>query len=293
MKKLIQKANVLIEALPYIRNFYGKTFVIKLGGAAQKEDALLHAFAEDVALLNFIGIRPVVVHGGGPKINDMMKKLGMEPNFVHGHRVTDSETMDIVEMVLGGLVNKEIVALINSKGGRAVGLSGKDGGLIKAKKKKLKLGLDDDMDQKLIDLGLVGQVTEVNPEVLATLDKGGFIPVISPVGVGAKGETLNINGDDITSAVAASLDAEKLIYLTDVEGVKDKKGKIISTVSKAQAKRFISSKTITGGMIPKVQGALDGLKNGVAKAHIIDGRVPHCLLLEIFTQEGIGTQITP
>ncbi len=292
MKKLIQKANVLIEALPYIRNFYGKTFVIKLGGAAQKKDELLHAFAEDVALLNFIGIRPVVVHGGGPKISAMMERLGMKPSFVHGHRVTDPETMDIVEMVLGGLVNKEIVALINSKGGRAVGLSGKDGGLIKAKKKKLKLGLDDDIDKTLVDLGLVGQVTEVNPELLATLDMDGFIPVISPVGVGEKGETLNINGDDITSAVASSLGAEKLIYLTDVEGVKDKKGKVITTVSKAQAKRLISSKTIKGGMIPKVQAALDAIKNGVSKAHIIDGRVPHSLLLEIFTPEGIGTQIT-
>ncbi|KKM20821.1 hypothetical protein LCGC14_1641610 [marine sediment metagenome] len=165
MKKLIEKANVLIEALPYIRNFYGKTFVIKLGGAAQKDNALLHTFAEDVSLLNFIGIRPVVVHGGGPKISSMMKRVGLKPSFVHGHRVTDSETMDIVEMVLG-LVNKEIVALINSKGGRAVGLSGKDGGLIKAKKKKLKLGLDDEMDKKLVDLGLVGQVTEVNPKYL-------------------------------------------------------------------------------------------------------------------------------
>ena len=291
MKKLIEKANVLIEALPYIRNFYGKTFVIKLGGAAQKDNALLHTFAEDVSLLNFIGIRPVVVHGGGPKISSMMKRVGLKPSFVHGHRVTDSETMDIVEMVLG-LVNKEIVALINSKGGRAVGLSGKDGELIKAKKKKLKLDLDVEMDKKLVDLGLVGQVTEVNPEVLATLDKDGFIPVISPVGVGTKGETLNINGDDITSAVAGALGAEKLIYLTDVDGIKDSKGKNISTVGKARAKKLISSKTIKGGMIPKVQAALDALKNGVSKAHIIDGRVPHCLLLEIFTQEGIGTEIT-
>lgn len=291
MKKLIEKANVLIEALPYIRNFYGKTFVIKLGGAAQKEGALLQTFAEDVSLLNFIGIRPVVVHGGGPKISSMMKRLGMKPSFVHGHRVTDSETMDIVEMVLG-LVNKEIVALINSTGGRAVGLSGKDGGLIKAKKKKLKLGLDNEMDKKLVDLGLVGQVTGVVPEVLDTLDKDGFIPVISPVGVGTKGETLNINGDDITSAVAGALGAEKLIYLTDVDGIKDSKGKNISTVGKARAKKLISSKTIKGGMIPKVQAALDAIKDGVSKAHIIDGRVPHCLLLEIFTQEGIGTEIT-
>jgi acetylglutamate kinase len=292
MDKLIEKAGVLIEALPYIRNFYGKTFVIKLGGSAQKDEALLHAFAEDVSLLNFIGIRPVVVHGGGPKISAMMERLGMVPNFVHGHRVTDADTMDVVEMVLGGLVNKEIVSLINSKGGRAVGLSGKDGGLIKAKKKKLKIAGNEELEQNFVDLGLVGQVTEVNPEVLASLDNSGFIPVISPVGVGPKGETLNINGDDITSAVASSLNAEKLIYLTDVEGVKDKKGKIISTVSKAKAKSMISSKTISGGMIPKVQAALDGIKGGVNKAHIIDGRVAHSLLLEIFTPEGIGTEIT-
>lgn len=282
----------MIEALPYIRTFFGKTFVIKLGGAAQKDQALLHTFAEDVALMNFIGIRPVVVHGGGPKISAMMQRLGLEPNFVHGHRITDSDTMDIVEMVLGGLVNKEIVALINSKGASAVGLSGKDGGLIKAKKKKLKVAPGSDIDQNFVDLGLVGQVTEVNPAILKTLDNDGFIPVISPVGVNAKGETLNINGDDITSAVAGALKAEKIIYLTDVEGIKDSKGKIISTVSKAQAKRLMSAKTISGGMIPKAQAALDALKQGVLKAHIIDGRVPHCLLLEIFTQEGIGTEIT-
>jgi acetylglutamate kinase len=293
MKEYIEKAQVLIESLPYIRSFYGKTFVIKLGGAAQKDQNLINAFAEDVSLLNFVGIRPIVVHGGGPKISAMMERMGKSPSFVHGHRVTDEETMDIVEMVLGGLVNKEIVALINKKGGRAVGLSGKDGGLIKAKKKKLKLGPGTDVDKEFVDLGLVGEVTEVNVEVLDALDKSDFIPVISPVGVSPKGQTLNINGDDITSAVASTMKAEKLIYLTDVDGITDSKGKTISTLTKTRAKRLITSKTISGGMIPKVQSSLKAIEGGVGKVHIIDGRVPHCLLLEIFTHEGVGTLITP
>lgn len=291
MKKLIEKAEVLIEALPYIRKFYGKTFVIKYGGAAQKEEELKEAFAEDVALLNFIGIRPVIVHGGGPKISATMEQMGKKAEFVHGHRVTDQETMDIVEMVLGGLVNKQIVSLINSKGGRAVGLSGKDGDLIKAKKKKLK---DPGAQQptELIDIGLVGEVTEVNASVLEALDKSGFIPVISPVGVGKKGETFNINADDITAAIAKSIGAEKLIYLTDVDGVKDKKGKSIGTLSKSEAKKLMKSKAITGGMLPKVDTAVSAIDSGVGKVHIVDGRIPHCLLLEIFTDKGIGTEIT-
>jgi len=292
MKKLVEKANVLIEALPYIRKFSGKTFVIKLGGAAQKDTALMEAFAEDVVLMNFIGIRPVIVHGGGPKINAMMKRMGKVPSFVQGHRVTDEETMDIVEMVLGGLVNKEIVALINKKGGQAVGLSGKDGGLISAKKKKLKVNSDTDIAREFIDLGLVGQVTKVNAEVLSALDASGFIPVISPVGVDTKGQTLNINGDDITSAIAGALKAEKLIYLTDVDGIKDSKSKNIATLTKSRAQRMIKGKTISGGMIPKAQASLDAIKKGVQKVHIVDGRVAHCLLLEIFTDKGIGTEIT-
>lgn len=288
MQDLIKKANILIEALPYIQSFFGKTFVIKYGGAAQEQEDLKKAFAQDVVLLNYIGIRPIVVHGGGPKISRTMELMGKKPSFVHGHRVTDTETMDIVEMVLGGLINKEIVTLINSHGGRAVGLSGKDDSMIKAKKKKLKVA-----DKKeLLDIGLVGQVVEVNPSVINALDKDGFIPVIAPVGVGAEGETYNINGDDITAAVAAAVKAEKIIYLTDVDAIRDAKGKDIKTITKAQAKKLIASGTISGGMVPKVSAALDALDGGVRKAHIINGRVPHCLLLEIFTNEGVGTEIT-
>jgi acetylglutamate kinase len=288
MKKLIEKANVLIEALPYIRSFYGKTFVIKYGGAAQTDESLKLAFAEDVVLLNFIGIRTVIVHGGGPMINKTMEKMGKVPSFVHGHRVTDEETMDIVEMVLGGLINKQIVALINGQGGRAVGLSGKDGGMIKAKRKKVKR---DASNEDLIDVGLVGEVEEVSPKVLQSLDKEGFIPVISPVGVGPKGETLNINADYMAASVASALGAEKLIFLTDVPGIKDKKGKVLETLTRASAKKMTAAGAISGGMLPKVTAALDALANGVKKSHIVDGRVPHCLLIEIFTHKGLGTEI--
>lgn len=287
MKELIDKAGVLIEALPYIRSFFGKTFVIKYGGAAQTDATLKKAFAEDVVLLNFIGIRPVIVHGGGPMINETMQKMGKAPNFVHGHRVTDSETMDIVEMVLGGLINKNIVSLINGQGGRAVGLSGKDGGMITAKRKKLKRGSGDD----LLDIGLVGEVVEVNPRVLQSLDKEGFVPIISPIGVGPEGETLNINADFMASSIAGALRAEKLIFLTDVPGIKDKKGKVVETLTQSRAKRMMSSGAIAGGMIPKVTAAIDALAGGVKKTHIVDGRVPHCLLLEIFTRKGLGTEI--
>ena len=290
MKKLIEKANVLIEALPYIRSFYGRTFVIKYGGAAQTDEALKKAFAEDVVLLSFIGIRPVVVHGGGPMINATLKKMGKSPSFVRGQRVTDPETMDIVEMVLGGLINKQIVSLINGQGGRAVGLSGKDGGLIAARRKKLKGGTRGE-EGDIVDMGLVGEVTGVDPDLLKSLDADGFIPVISPIGVGVKGETLNINADAMASAVAGAVGAEKLIYLTDVPGIKDKRGRVMETISRAQAKRHISSGTIKGGMVPKVTSALQALKSGVGKTHIVDGRVPHCLLLEIFTRQGLGTEI--
>lgn len=287
MKELVEKANVLIEALPYIRSFYGKTFVIKYGGAAQTEEPLKKAFAEDIVLLSYIGIRPVIVHGGGPQISSMMEKMGKKPAFLHGHRVTDQETMDIVEMVLGGLINKRIVSLINGAGGRAVGLSGKDGGLIKAKKKTLK----SPAGQEEIDVGLVGQVTEVIPDAIVSLEKEGFIPVIAPVGVGPKGETLNINADDMSAAVAASLKAEKLIFLTDVAGVMDKTGAVMPAITRAMHLKLIKSKTIAGGMIPKVQASMNALAAGVGKAHIIDGRIPHSLLLEIFTREGVGTEI--
>ncbi|HXX56556.1 MAG TPA: acetylglutamate kinase [Thermodesulfovibrionales bacterium] len=290
MKHLVEKANILVEALPYIRNFYGKTVVIKYGGAAQVEDALKNSFAQDVVLLSFIGIRPVIVHGGGPKISHMMKKMGKEPTFVEGQRVTDRETMDIVEMVLGGLINKEIVALINSHGGRAVGLSGKDGGLIRAKKKLLKKPAKKGREET-IDIGLVGEVESVDPAILDSLEKPGFIAVISPIGVGAKGEAYNINADYVASSIASSLKAEKLMLLTDVEGIKDSEGKILSTLDKRDIMELIGEKVISGGMLPKVQACTRALDAGVKKTHIIDGRVPHCLLLEIFTKKGIGTEI--
>jgi acetylglutamate kinase len=290
MNDIITKAEVLIEALPYIRNFYGKTFVIKYGGAAQVKAELKESFAKDIVMLNFIGIRTAIVHGGGPKISAMMEKMGKKPKFVQGQRVTDEETMDIVEMVLGGLVNKEIVSLINSHGGKAVGLSGKDGGLIKAKKKLIK-NSDRTGVEEIIDLGLVGEVTNIDPQILISLKNEGFIPVVSPVGVGPKGETLNINADYVAAAVAAALKAEKFILLTDVPGILDRNEKIISTLKKTQIKKLVENGTITGGMLPKVQACLKALEGGVAKTHIIDGRIPHCLLIEIFTKEGIGTEI--
>lgn len=291
MKEIIAKANVLIEALPYIRNFYGKIFVIKYGGAAQVEESLKDAFAQDISLLSFIGIRPVIVHGGGPKISSMMEKMGKKPEFIQGQRVTDKETMDIVEMVLGGLVNKEIVSLINKHGGKAIGLSGKDGELIKAKKKVVKKTPVDTTIEEVIDLGLVGEVTEINSQVLESLEKEGFIPVISPIGIGQHGETLNINADYVSSAIASKLKSEKLILLTDVPGIKDKKGDTISTLTGKDIKKLLSNSTISGGMIPKVNACMKAIEGGVAKTHIIDGRILHCLLLEIFTKEGIGTEI--
>jgi len=291
MKEIIRKAEVLIDALPYIRNFYGKTLVIKYGGAAQTKDELKESFSQDIAMLNFIGIRTVIVHGGGPKISATMEKMGKKPEFVHGQRVTDQETMDIVEMVLGGLVNKEIVSLINKHGGKAVGLSGKDGGLIRAHKKIIKNITPETGVSEIVDLGLVGEVTAIDPAVLDGLEKNGFIPVISPIGVGPLGETLNINADYVASAVAAALKAEKLILLTDVAGLLDKSGTVISTLKKSQISRLVKNGTITGGMLPKVQACTRALDEGVNKTHIVDGRIPHCLLLEIFTKEGIGTEI--
>lgn len=291
MKTIIEKANVLIEALPYIRKFYGKTFVIKYGGAAMVEDKLKDAFAQDIVLLSFIGIRPVIVHGGGPKINKIMEQMGKKPTFIHGQRVTDKETIDIVEMVLGGLINKEIVSLINSHGGRAIGLSGKDGNLIKAKKKVIRKISPETGVSEIIDLGLVGEVEKVNPGIIVSIDKDGFIPVIAPISSGRKNETLNINADYVAGMIANELKAEKLILLTDVEGIKDKKNKLLSALDGKKIKALISNKTISGGMIPKVQACQNALKGGVRKTHIIDGRIPHALLLEVFTEEGIGTEI--
>ena len=291
MKTLIEKANVLNEALPYIRKFYGKTFVIKYGGAAMVEDKLKDIFAQDIVLLNFIGIKPVIVHGGGPMINEIMKKMGKKPTFIHGQRVTDKETIDIVEMVLGGLINKEIVALINSHGGRAIGLSGKDGSLINAKKKVVKKLSADTGASEIIDLGLVGEVEKINPSIILSIEKDGFIPVIAPIGAGRKNETLNINADYVAGAVASALKAEKLILLTDTQGIMDKNKKLISTLDKTKIKALVSKNIISGGMLPKIQACQNAIAGGVKKTHIIDGRIPHALLLEIFTQKGIGTEI--
>lgn len=291
MQKLIEKAKVLIESLPYIQKFSGKTIVIKYGGNAMVEEGLKKNFALDVILMKHIGINPVVVHGGGPQIGEVMRKMGMEPCFVEGFRVTDSETMSVVEMVLVGRINKEIVNLINMQGGKAVGLGGKDGGLIKGRKKTLKKQEKKDQPPEIIDIGMVGEVEEINPEIIDTLDKSGFIPVIAPVGVGSEGETYNINADLVAGKIADALSAEKLVLLTDVEGVKDGEGKLISSLSVDDALKLIEARIIKEGMIPKVQCCIEALECGVSKTHIIDGRVEHALLLEIFTDRGIGTQI--
>jgi len=291
MKKNIEKANILIESLPYIRKFSGKTFVIKYGGAAMVDDKLKDAFAQDIVLLNFIGIKPVIVHGGGPKINSIMEKMGKKPTFVQGQRVTDEETVDIVEMVLGGLVNKQIVSLINNHGGLAIGLSGKDGNLIKAKKKIIRKLSPETGVPEIIDLGLVGEVVKINPRVLDTIDESGFIPVIAPISAGKKTDTLNINADYVAGEIASALKAEKLILLTDTEGILDKKNTLISTLNAKKIKSLIANGTISGGMLPKVQACQNAISSKVGKTHIIDGRTPHALLLEIFTEEGIGTEI--
>ncbi|MGE5301093.1 MAG: acetylglutamate kinase [Acidobacteriota bacterium] len=291
MEEIIRKAEILVDALPYIRNFYGKTFVIKYGGAAQTKDDLKETFAKDVVMLNYIGIRTVIVHGGGPKISATMERMGKKPEFVNGQRVTDRETMDIVEMVLGGLINKEIVSLINRHGGKAVGLSGKDGNLLLAQKKMIKKATPETGVEEIVDLGLVGEVTSVDPSVIEGLDKNGFIPVVSPIGVGPNGETLNINADFVASSIASALKAEKLMLLTDVPGLLDAKGNIISTIKKARIDKLVKDGTISGGMLPKVMACMNAILNGVGKTHIVDGRVPHCLLLEIFTKEGVGTEI--
>jgi acetylglutamate kinase len=284
--KLIEKADTLMEALPYIRAFWGKTLVIKYGGAAMETPHLTEGFARDVILLRFVGIDPVIVHGGGPQIGAMMKRLGKEPRFVGGMRVTDPETMEIVEMVLVGRINQELVSLINHHGGRAVGLSGKDGGLIRARRRMHRTA-----DGELLDIGLVGEVVEVNPEPIRLLAQHGFIPVIAPVGAGSAGESYNINADLVAGEVAAALKAEKLIHLTDVEGIRGAGGELLSTLSQAEARRLVASGVIDGGMLPKVESALRALGGGTAKAHILDGRVAHALLLEIFTKEGVGTEI--
>ena len=291
MKKLIHKAEILLEALPYIKSFYNKTIVIKYGGSAMVSDDLKENFALDIVMMKYIGINPVVVHGGGPQIDQTLKALGIQSRFIEGQRVTNKETIDVVEMVLGGKVNKEIVSLINHQGGTAVGITGKDGDMIFAKRHK-RVNHSPEIDRpEIIDLGLVGEIAKVNPRILETLDRNEFIPVIAPIGKGEKGETLNINADFVAAKIASALKAEKLVLMTDTEGVKNKAGKLQSGLTRKQASDLIRSKVIRDGMLPKVNCCLDALKSGVHKTHIIDGRIRHALLLEIFTEEGIGTQI--
>jgi acetylglutamate kinase len=292
MENPLDKAKILVEALPYIRRFYDKTIVIKYGGSTMEEESLKRNFALDVVLLKYIGINPVIVHGGGPQIGEMLTKIGKKSQFIEGMRVTDEETMGVVEMVLVGKVNKELVTLINQQGGKAVGLSGKDGKLIIAKKLRLTKSRGKDELPEIIDIGMVGEVKTINPGVIEALEKENFIPVIAPVGVGEEGETYNINADLVAGKVASALKAEKLILLTDVEGVMDEKHQLIPTLDAKQAKSLMAQKVISSGMIPKVNCCLGALEEGVTKTHIIDGRVEHAILLEIFTDVGIGTQIT-
>ena len=289
--KFVERADILLEALPYIRRFYGKTVVIKYGGHAMVDEGLKDSFARDTVMMKYIGIHPVVVHGGGPQIGSFLKKLGKDSKFIQGMRVTDEETMDIVEMVLVGKVNKEIVGLINRHGGKAVGLSGKDADLIRAEKYYLSAEKAKDTPPEIIDIGLVGRVTEVNAALIASLTADGLIPVIAPTGVGERGETYNINADLVAGAVAAALQAEKLILLTDVPGVLDRNKELIHAMDEQKTRAMIEEGTIEGGMFPKVKCCLKALKGGVKKAHIVDGRLKHTILLEMFTDQGIGTEI--
>lgn len=290
MKKAHEKVKVLLECLPYIKSFYGKTVVIKYGGHAMVEETLKNAFALDIVLLQYVGIKPIIVHGGGPQIDELMKKLGKKITFVEGLRVTDRETMDIVEMVLGGAINTEIVSLINKHGGKAIGLSGEDGNMIRAEKlygqKVTETGI------KNIDIGFVGDVESIDANILKALLDNGFVPVIAPFGVDENGESLNINADTVAGKIAEAIKAEKLILLTDTEGVLDKNGKLISYIPYERASKMLEEKKeISGGMLPKIKCCIEALKNDVKSCHIIDGRLEHAVLLEIFTQSGVGTKL--
>lgn len=295
MERLIKKADVLVEALPYIRTFAGKTIVIKYGGKAMTEDNLKDGFAEDVVLMKYVGLNPVIVHGGGPQINEMLSRLGIQSTFKRGVRVTDQATMDVVEMVLGGKINKEIVTMLNQHGGRAVGITGKDGKLILSKPFSAKAwaqGLSQEAPcHSDEDYGFVGEVDTIDPAILTMLQQDNFIPVIAPIGVDRKGKPHNINADLVAGAIAGALKAEKLLVLTDVKGIRDSDNRHLSTLSKKDVERMVKKGTINEGMLPKVRSCLKGIEAGVHKAHIIDGRIPHAILLEIFTDKGIGTEI--
>lgn len=281
-----QRARILVEALPYIRRFSGKRIVIKYGGSAMTDDRLKNWFAEDIALLNFIGIKPIIVHGGGPQIGELLEKIGKEAQFVQGLRVTDEETMGVVEMVLVAKINKDVVSMINFHGGKAVGLSGRDGALIRAKKARPARLANTD-----VDLGLVGEVESINPRVVDALEEKGFIPVIAPVGAGPDERPYNINADTAAGALSAALGAEKFVLLTDVSGVLDSDNALISSLSEDEAEALLGKGVASGGMIPKIKCCMVALRGGVPKAHIVDGRVPHALLLEILSDQGIGTEI--
>jgi len=282
------KARILGEALPYIKRFFDKTIVIKYGGNAMTDPLLKDCFARDVVLLKLVGMNPVVVHGGGPQIDDLLKRVGKQGQFVQGMRVTDEETMDIVEMVLGGQVNKEIVNLINRHGGKAVGLTGQDGNFIRATKL---LVPNKDKPDEMIDIGQVGEITSIDPSIISFLDTGDFIPVIAPIGVGPEGETYNINADLVAGKIAEILKAEKLVLMTNTPGVLDKDGRLLTGITPKDIDAMIADGTLSGGMLPKIGSALDAARSGVRSVHIIDGRVEHALLLEILTQEGVGTLI--
>jgi len=291
MTEHVQQAHTLIEALPYLKQFSHKTVVVKYGGHAMTDEALRHSFARDMVLLKCVGVRPVIVHGGGPQIDATMQRMGIQAQFVAGLRVTDAETMDIVEMVLGGKLNKEIVALINLHGGQAVGLSGKDANLIVATKKQLYRPLTPSGPPELVDIGQVGEVKTINTAIIDVLGSRGFIPVISPTGVGEQGESYNINADTVAGDIAAALKAEKLLFLTDVAGILDWDKKLLPTLNPDEIRTLKQDGVIDGGMLPKVDACLHALTHGVAKTHIIDGRVPHAVLLELFTDRGVGTEI--
>ena len=290
-EQALSAAKVLTQALPYIQRYQGKCMVIKYGGNAMIEDALKHSFARDVVLMKLVGIHPIIVHGGGPQIGALLDRLGIQSRFVDGMRVTDAETMDVVEMVLGGLVNKEIVNLINSHGGRAIGLTGKDGPLIYAKKMVLNRRREVLAASEIIDLGHVGEVSGVNKRVLDYLARGDFIPVIAPIGVGDDGMSYNINADLVAGKVAEVMQAEKLIMLTNIRGLLSKNGDLLTGLDAAEVDALIADGTISGGMLPKMDSVLDAVKAGVNRAHIIDGRIEHAVLLELFTDSGVGTLI--
>ncbi len=290
-KEMLTKAETLSEALPYMREFSGETFVIKYGGHAMGDSSLSLAFARDVVLLKQIGINPIIVHGGGPQIGKMLERLKIESSFIDGLRVTDRNAVEIVEMVLAGTINKQIVTAINAAGGQAVGLSGKDANLIEANKLRRTRKDPDSNIEKILDLGFVGEPSMINPDILVVFEESDIIPVIAPIGVGVKGETYNINADTAAGAIASSLAARKLIMLTDVSGVLTKSGDIVSQLSTRQVEKYVKDGTISGGMIPKVETCVTAIKHNVEAAHILDGRIPHVLLLEIFTEHGTGTMI--